>query len=102
MWKTRRPCRPRLGVQRINAAFGSEYRQRDLIVPFRTAAEIEFIGAIEETMRLLAASAYEQAQQLVMTKLSAVSKPMFEQGERLRSMLETGSQVLKSRQPIVA
>lgn len=51
---------------------------------------IEFIGTIEETMRLLETNAYEQAQQLVMTKLSAVSKPMFEQGERLRAMLENG------------
>lgn len=63
---------------------------------------IEFIGTIEETMRLLATNAYEQAQQLVMTKLSAVSKPMFDQGERLRNMLETGSQVLESRQSVAA
>jgi methyl-accepting chemotaxis protein-1 (serine sensor receptor) len=51
---------------------------------------IEFIGTIEEIMRLLEAHTYEQAQQLVMTRLSAVSKPMFDQGERLRTMLENG------------
>jgi methyl-accepting chemotaxis protein len=49
---------------------------------------IEYIATIEEVFRLLKSGAHDQAQQLVMRKLSDVSNPMFELGDRLRRFLE--------------
>ena len=54
---------------------------------------IQFIETIEETMRLLSAAAHDQAQQLVMTRLSAVSKPMFDQGEQLKQFIATATSI---------
>lgn len=52
------------------------------------ALRIEFIQTIEEAMRLLDSGAHDRAQQLVMTRLSEVSRPMFTQGAALKARLE--------------
>jgi methyl-accepting chemotaxis protein len=59
---------------------------------------IQFIGTIEEAIRLLEAGSPESAQQLVMARLSEVSRPMFTQGEALKSWLEGGA--LDGRAPM--
>ncbi len=49
---------------------------------------IEYIATIEQVLQLMETGRHEAAQQLVMSKLSDVSNPMFELGEKLRRFLE--------------
>lgn len=49
---------------------------------------IEYIATIEKVLQLMETGAHEAAQQLVMSRLSDVSNPMFELGEKLRRYLE--------------
>jgi Four helix bundle sensory module for signal transduction len=49
---------------------------------------IEYIATIEQILQLLESERHEAAQQLVMNKLSEVSNPMFELGDKLRHFLE--------------
>jgi hypothetical protein len=53
------------------------------------ALRIEFIKTIEEAIRFLEKGSHEIAQQLVMARLSEVSRPMFTQGEALKKKLES-------------
>jgi hypothetical protein len=81
---------------RPNVAAAGEQQRADSYWALR----IEFIQTIEAAMRLLEAGSHEQAQQLVMTRLSEVSRPMFLQGEKLRAELENRAPDIEQDLPV--